>query len=219
MTATTYNPATTSTYSVFQAVDITDGPGAWPGHPPMPKNFALPDGTMESVTRPLITMVNPRWYFRYIRTVVESAWGRVIHMPPHSITDITADRSSVTAGTIAAWGLFFARPENQHLKINAYTVNDERNVRPQPKGILRYQNKETVGQCRTAVWPVVDADYAIPLGSWNMSDGSVIFNTGDNYYQIENNSDQEQAMIFISSTRASDIDRVLEQPNGRVKLR
>ncbi len=218
MLNTTYNSATTSTVSVFSPVDIIDA-GAWPGHPPRPRDFANPDGTISTVNKPLITMINPRWYFKYIRVVVENAWGRVIHMPPNSTTDITADRSRVGGGEIAAWGLWFAHKENQDLRIDAWRVHDERNIYPQPRGILRYQNSFTVGQCRVAVWPQVDRDHADLIDSWNMRDGSVLFDGGHNFYSVTNTGPNEQTLIVLTSTRASDCERILNLPNGRVKRR
>ena len=218
---TTYNPLSTSTVSVFRPLTI-DPHGAWPGVPPKPlQKQQLPqrwDQGLEPAQGPMAVSVNPRWYYRWLRHVMPDAYARVFYMPAGSTTAITAERSQLTGGIVAQWAMAIAGPESSGLEIVTHRALDRRNIQPEQGEVLRYQNELTVGVCRTAVWPTISPDYAEPIETHSMDNGSVVFDPGNQFWQVRNTAQEDRSMVVIYSIHTAELDGLVTSPTSRVRF-
>lgn len=218
MIMTTYNPFTNPAYTgtdttiVFQPVEIR-AQTAWPGTPVRPINVVSPDGSQLSRSEPVHALINPRWYFKWMRVIIEQMWARVFHIPAGTTTLISKDSCGASLVNAAEWGLFISRPEAENLVVNAYTVLDPRNVYPDPRGIQMYTDPRCIETCRTQMWATVEAGHATQLESWSMRQGSMVFDSGHVFYSIANTGTTDQSLVVLNSRRRQDITDILDDPN------
>ncbi len=219
---TTYNPFTnpaytgTSTTVVFQPVEIR-AQTAWPGTPTRPLNVQSADGSQLSRSEPVHALINPRWYFKWMRVIIEQMWARVFHIPAGVTTLISKDSCGASLVNAAEWGLFIARPENQNLQVRAYSVLDPRNVYPDPRGIQMYTDPRCIETCRSQMWATVEANHAVELDTCNMAQGSMVFDSGHVFYSIANTGTSDQSIIVLNSRRRQDISDILDDPQTLIK--
>ena len=219
--STTYNqftnPASTSsdTTIIFQPV-LINSRTAWPGTPTRPTNVQGPDGLPLSRTEPVHALINPKWYFKWMRVIIEQMWARVFHIPAGVTTLISKDSCGASLINAAEWGLFIARPEANGLQVKAYTVLDAKNVYPDPRGIQMYTDPRCIETCRTQMWATVEDGHATHMDTWNMTQGSMVFDSGHIFYSITNTSTQDCSLIVLNSRKRQDIADILDDPTNTI---
>ena len=189
----------------------------WPGTPPRPTRILDPLGQEIAPSEPINTLINPRWYYRWLRTVVEGAWVRLFHVPAGASTVISRDSCSMDSVMAAQWGVFISTPDSRELTIEVYSARDTSYIRPDPRGVQLYTDPTCVDTCRIQVWPVLDPQGAELKATWSLSQGSVLFDSGHEFYRLVNSGAQAQSLIVLSSRQRADIERVLKDPKTLIK--
>lgn len=180
-------------------------------------------------TRPMAFQGNPKFYYKWMRMIprTNSGWNRNIYLPAGSTTPIMLDRvfsqgggeSGETLTSICAWTLFISRPENYDCTITTYDVIDPSTVAPidtTDSDMIRanYAPNSAVQQfnCQDGGHLELTSENARALETWNMSQGSVVFSTGNYYFSIANNSTVDQTIVTLGSFNNYDLADVLQSP-------
>jgi hypothetical protein len=204
--------ATTSTV-VFFGISVEDR-FTWPGHPPWPVTDANQQPMDQS--QPLAVRTNPKYYYKYLRLTDLSAkgegWSRTFYMPPGTSTPIMLDRINDGDMGVAAWTLFFARPDNRDLQIKTYRVDDPSLLTRVSDSSLQRMDQGIGIQCRVDDYPEAHPDAVTTSAQWTMGLGSCLMDTGSHYYSITNTGTTAQYLVTIASFNAVDIRAVMASP-------
>jgi len=200
---------TTSTH--FFGLDINSS-SVWPGQPPIPEVDAL--GRPMDTSLPMAVQGNPKWYYKYMRMVLDNGtgWTRTFYMPPGTSTPIMIDRINENVHEVCAWSLYVSRPENSNLQIRTFELIDPTAINLRTDSQLqRYATLRGVF-CQVDQFNETDPENTTVAETWNMRQGSALMASGNHYFQIVNTGTTMQYLTTIASYNQYDIRNVLESP-------
>lgn len=173
-------------------------------------------GTEEELAQQAIgVQVNPRQYFKWLRCVLRQAWAHVNYLPPHTATPITRNRQGPDYRDIAAWSLYIRTPESEGVTFEAYSIRDESVIKLDQNGFMRFREgmtMRTIAMCMNRPFYVVDPEDADLVETWDMSRGSIIYDTGNKWFRLVNNTDKPQVIVSLSSFNVMDLEPLLLSP-------
>jgi hypothetical protein len=201
---------TTST-SVFYSVTVTPQ-AVTPATPQRPKRIATQDGSLLDRGEPVVALIGPQWYFRWLGARVEEPLARAVHVPSLRRTARSSDQLVGQDLLTNPWVLCIQPPECTGLVIDVYPESANSLARPRNLGVWQYEAPDRIAWARPQIWPVIEESVEA-VESWPMSQGPVIFNSGAVFYSVRNTSDRDQTLIMLSSSRRSDLEELLADPS------
>jgi len=220
---TNANIISTSTGGSFMVMDIKRTE-EFPGAPERPKNLlgwmlgkgTAFRGTQAELDQKAIGMqVNPRPYFKWMRCVIRQAWAFVRYLPPGTSIPIMRDRQGPDYRDIAAWGLFLATPENRDVVFTAHSIRDDSVIKLDENGFMRFRDgmtMRTIAMCMNRPFHIVDPEDAETVETWNMRDGSIIYDTGNKWYSLTNTGTTPAVVVSLHSFNVMDLEPLLLSP-------
>lgn len=223
---------TTATNSRFFGLDI-NSPYTWPGYPPMSticrgaelNNYGT---TPFDTSQPIAFQGNPKFYYKWLRIIprTNSGWNRNIYLPAGTESPIMLDRVFMPCSgdqtgdhitDVCAWTLFISRPDNQDCVITTYDPIDPELCGIQDTSAMiranyRPQDRVQRFNCQDGGKMELSPDNAQEVGSWSMSQGSVVFSTGNYYFKLANTGTTDQTIVTLASFNNYDLKDVLESP-------
>jgi hypothetical protein len=171
-------------------------------------------GVAMDPTRPMAVQGNPKWYYKYMRMVLDNGtgWTRTFYMPPGSSTPIMIDRINENTHEVCAWCLYISRPDNQDIQVRTFDLIDPTAINVRSESQLQRQATLRGVFCQVENFNETDPENTTPAETWTMNQGSALMASGNHYFQIVNTGTTFQYLTTIASFNQYDIRNVLESP-------
>jgi hypothetical protein len=198
--------------SKFLGVTI-DSPYTWPTTPVCPTVDL--NGTALDVAQPISSQGNPKWYYKWLRFIPASnlGWNRNFYLPPGASTPIMTDQAYNNGyRETCAWTLYISRPEVSACVVTTYDVIDPSQVVLSTTSTLQRPDMTPNIYCQYGLFPELDPSNATASESWAMTEGSMVFPSGNVYYSVTNTGTEPVCLVTLSSFSNADLLELLAAP-------